>query len=94
MSSAIVCTGLSYALPAGTVLFDRLDLAIGPGRTGLIGANGTGKSTLLKLIAGELPPSRGSIKVSGEVGYLPQDLPLVAARRVEVPSGRSRRVSR
>jgi len=83
MFPSIVCTDLSYALPDGATVLDGLDLAIGPGRTGLIGVNGAGKSTLLKLIAGELRPTRGSVSVTGEVGYLPQNLPLDTGLRVE-----------
>src|SRR5580765_1052077 len=45
-------------------------------RIGLIGYNGTGKSTILKLLAGEYQPSRGTIERSREtsIGYLHQDL--------------------
>jgi len=45
-------------------------------RIGLIGYNGTGKSTLLKLLAGEMNPSGGSIEKSRgmQIGYLHQDL--------------------
>jgi len=45
-------------------------------RIGLIGYNGTGKSTLLKLLVGELKPSQGSIERSRGIsmGYLHQDL--------------------
>ncbi|QXJ20064.1 ABC-F family ATP-binding cassette domain-containing protein [Actinomadura graeca] len=82
MSFAIVCSGLSFAWPDGTVVLDGLDAAFGAGRTGLIGVNGSGKSTLLKLIAGELRPASGKIGVEGEVGYLPQNLPLDGARTV------------
>ncbi|MCU7787533.1 ATP-binding cassette domain-containing protein [Pyrobaculum sp. 3827-6] len=39
----------------------------------LIGPNGSGKSTLLKIITGVLKPERGSVKVEGVVGYLPQN---------------------
>ncbi len=51
---------------------------MGPGRTGLVAPDGTGKSTLLRLIAGELRPTRGSVTVSGTLGHLPQTLPLTA----------------
>jgi ATPase subunit of ABC transporter with duplicated ATPase domains len=73
---SIVGTALSFAWPDGTVVFDRLDLAIGPGRTGLIGTNGSGKTTLLRLITGELRPRAGVIRAAGDVGYLPQNLTL------------------
>jgi ATPase subunit of ABC transporter with duplicated ATPase domains len=79
---AVVCTGLSFAWPDGTVALDGLDLAFEAGRTGLIGRNGSGKSTLLRLIAGELAPSAGAVRASGEVGFLPQVLPLDTARTV------------
>src|SRR6185436_12056022 len=45
-------------------------------RIGLIGYNGTGKSTLLKLFAGEYQPSKGTVERSRgiSIGYLHQDL--------------------
>jgi ATPase subunit of ABC transporter with duplicated ATPase domains len=73
---SIVCADLSFSWPDDTPVLDGLNAAFGPGRTGLIGVNGSGKSTLLRLIAGELRPSAGSVTVTGEVGYLPQDLTL------------------
>src|SRR5690625_6766333 len=46
----------------GTTIFDDLTFTIGKGeRWGIIGRNGTGKTTLFRLLAGELEPSRGSI---------------------------------
>src|ERR1700759_1260591 len=50
---------------------------IQPGeRIGLIGYNGTGKSTLLKLLVGEYSPSEGTVERSRNtsIGYLHQDL--------------------
>ncbi|OLZ70379.1 ABC transporter [Streptomyces sp. IMTB 2501] len=87
MSSSLTCTSLSFAWPDGTAVFDGLDIAFGPGRTGLIGVNGSGKSTLLKLLAGELAPADGTVKVSGEVGYLPQNVTLDTALRVDQALG-------
>jgi ATP-binding cassette subfamily F protein 3 len=50
---------------------------IQPGdRVGLVGYNGTGKSTLLKVLVGEYTPSKGTVEKSKEttIGYLHQDL--------------------
>ncbi|PYF69423.1 ABC-F family ATP-binding cassette domain-containing protein [Pedobacter nutrimenti] len=58
-------------------LYDEANWHIKPGdRVGLIGANGTGKSTLLKIIVGEYAPSSGSVSMSKDlkIGYLNQDL--------------------
>lgn len=46
-------------------------------RVRIIGNNGAGKTTVLKLISGILQPSAGYIKVSGKVAYLNQDLSLL-----------------
>jgi len=57
------------------VLFSDLDLEIiGGERIGLIGDNGTGKSTLIKLITGEEQPDDGKLRMGPtvKVGYLPQ----------------------
>ena len=42
-------------------------------KIGLVGRNGAGKTTLTKILAGENPPSAGTIDRQGEIGYLPQD---------------------
>ncbi|MBO9675137.1 MAG: ABC-F family ATP-binding cassette domain-containing protein [Sphingobacteriaceae bacterium] len=58
-------------------LYDDANWHIKPGdRAGLIGANGTGKSTLLKIIVGEYAPTSGTVSMSKDlkIGYLNQDL--------------------
>ncbi|MEU7047942.1 ABC-F family ATP-binding cassette domain-containing protein [Streptomyces eurythermus] len=87
MSASLTCTSLSFAWPDGTPVFDGLDIAFGPGRTGLVGVNGSGKSTLLKLLAGELVPADGTVKATGEIGYLPQNVTLDTALRVDQALG-------
>lgn len=50
------------------LLFSHLDLTLAPGmRLGIVGANGTGKTTLLKLLAGELQPDKGTIKYADDI---------------------------
>ncbi|MGW5649202.1 ABC-F family ATP-binding cassette domain-containing protein [Saccharopolyspora sp. NPDC003752] len=85
--AAITCTELGYSWPDGSQVFDGLQAAFGPGRTGLIGLNGSGKSTLLKLVAGELAPTAGAVRVSGDVGYLPQNVALDTRMRVDEALG-------
>ena len=41
-------------------------LEVGPGITGLLGPNGAGKSTFMKLVTGQLKPSKGTLRVLGE----------------------------
>ncbi|MGE7432858.1 ABC-F family ATP-binding cassette domain-containing protein [Kitasatospora sp. NPDC001175] len=86
-TTAVLCTDLGFEWADGTVVLDGFHLAVGPGRTGLIGLNGAGKSTLLRLIAGELTPATGTVHISGEFGYLPQDLTLDTAQRVDEALG-------
>ncbi|BFV60049.1 ATP-binding cassette domain-containing protein [Kitasatospora sp. CMC57] len=86
-TSSIRCTDLGFEWPDGRSVLHDFQLVVGPGRTGLIGLNGAGKSTLLRLLAGELTPTAGSIRIGGELGYLPQDLTLDTAQRVDQALG-------
>lgn len=53
-------------------LFRDISPHFTPGWTGIVGANGTGKTTLLKLACGRLHPGRGSVQAAGRVVYCAQ----------------------
>jgi len=70
-------SNLTYRIGA-RVLLDSADVAINAGhRVGLVGRNGTGKTTLLRLITGELSPSEGNIDVPRRwrIGITSQEAP-------------------
>ena len=67
------------------VLFDQVDLQINAGdKACLLGRNGVGKSTLLKLFAGLSQPDKGSVEIQkgSIVSYLPQQVPMDLAGTV------------
>lgn len=72
MHAPVTLTSVAYATPDGTRLFSDLDLAFGPKRTGLVGRNGTGKTTLLRLVSGELQPLSGTVARPDRIGLLRQ----------------------
>src|SRR3954470_18388697 len=74
MPSFATLDGLSYKTPEGRSLFENLTLAFGAERTGLVGRNGVGKSTLIRLILGEVAPSAGGVAIRGRIGVLRQAL--------------------
>jgi ATP-binding cassette subfamily F protein 3 len=72
----IAINNLSYLI-GGRALYENASLHIKPkDKIGLIGLNGKGKSTLLRLIVGEFQPSSGEISKSKDcsIGFLNQDL--------------------
>lgn len=82
LQPSVVLTDVSFSWPDGTAALDHISAAFGTGRTGLVGANGTGKSTLLKLVTGELTPVAGTVTTNGAVDYLPQNLVLTTEATV------------
>ena len=64
---------VTHVLPDGRPLFDDVSFRVGEGaKTALIGANGTGKTTLLRIIAGDLKPVSGGAVVDGGLGVMRQ----------------------
>ncbi len=72
MSAAIILSGLTWSTPDGRPLFSNLDLSFDAERTGLVGRNGVGKTTLLQLLSADLQPQSGKILVGGSLGVLRQ----------------------
>jgi len=64
---------LSYALPDGRELLRDVSFRVGDGSiTALVGANGTGKTTLLRLLTGDLTVQSGTVAAQGGVGVMRQ----------------------
>lgn len=81
---------------AGRLVVEKIDLQLDRGTVlGLLGVNGAGKSTTLRMVCGVLAPSNGKVFVSGSdlrenpraaataIGYLPEQPPLYAELRVD-----------
>ncbi|RXR20512.1 ABC-F family ATP-binding cassette domain-containing protein [Flavobacterium amnicola] len=69
----------------GTYLFEEVTFRMGSGdRVGLVGKNGAGKSTMLKILAGDFKPDSGQIATEKEVriGFLRQDIDFEQGRTV------------
>jgi ATPase subunit of ABC transporter with duplicated ATPase domains len=72
---AIAVSDLSYAHPGGDMLFAGVSFRLTSGRhAGLVGANGVGKSTLMRIAAGLLEPLEGAVSIDGHVLYMAQDV--------------------
>ncbi len=74
MPAHIAVSDLSIATPDGRPLFTRLNLGFGAERTGLVGRNGVGKSTLLHVMSGNLLPQHGNVSAHGRLTVLRQAL--------------------
>lgn len=89
----LVLTNLTKAM-GGRILFQGIDLTLSPGmRLGVVGLNGSGKTTFLRLIAGELTPDKGTIKYADSVKIVYFDqhraqlAPDTTLRRALAPEG-------
>jgi macrolide transport system ATP-binding/permease protein len=80
---ALRALDVTFAYGDRTVL-DGVDLDVPPGhRVGLVGENGVGKSTLLRLLAGQQEPDRGSVVRPDDLGFLHQETPYPLSATVE-----------
>ncbi len=71
----VAVSNLAYAHPGGDLLFSEVTFRLAAGsHVGLVGANGVGKTTLLKILAGELSADDGEVGIGGRVAYMPQDI--------------------
>lgn len=69
----LILQNISYIHPNKELLFDTISFTVNTNeKIALIGNNGTGKSTLLKIIAGILQLSNGQVRCSSEPYYIPQ----------------------
>lgn len=75
----IALNGVSFQLPNTPIQFNNLSLSFDGLRYGLVGRNGIGKTTLLRLLAGQLTPDNGSIQHNSSVAYCPQNHNEIAA---------------
>lgn len=70
---SIIIKDLSYIHADKEVLFSHLNLSLNAGeKIALTGNNGCGKSTLMKILAGELLPTAGNVTCPGHLYYVPQ----------------------
>ena len=72
MQSIVTLRGVSFEFPNGRELFHNLNISLGARLTALVGPNGVGKTTLAKLLSGELEPSAGNLRRHGLLTFFPQ----------------------
>jgi ATPase subunit of ABC transporter with duplicated ATPase domains len=73
-TSFLTLEGVSFLLPIGETLFSGLNERFDQRLTGLVGRNGSGKTVLARLLAGQLQPTQGRCVRSGAVHYLAQQV--------------------
>jgi ATPase subunit of ABC transporter with duplicated ATPase domains len=82
---SIIISDLSFHYPNQQPLFSRVNFSVLPQeKVSIVGNNGVGKSTLLKLMAGFLAPAAGSIMATSEVYYIPQHTGLLHQSVAEI----------
>jgi ATPase subunit of ABC transporter with duplicated ATPase domains len=80
--SYVSASNLAYAHPGGSTLFEGVSFKIPPGaHVGVVGVNGVGKSTLFRVIIGELRADEGDVATGGQLAYMPQDVGVTGDQR-------------
>lgn len=72
MNIAITLRGVSFELSNGRELFQNLNLSLDVGLTALVGPNGVGKTTLARLISGDIEPTVGTVRRNTAVTFFAQ----------------------
>ncbi len=80
---SVTLSALGFRFPDGSTIFDDVSVSLSGHHVGIVGANGGGKSTLMRLIIGELTPTAGSVDRPPSVGYVPQDISMHRRRRID-----------
>ena len=71
--ASIQVSGLGWKLPSGVELFRDISFSVGNGeRVALVGANGIGKSSLLRILIGEQSATAGTVSIDGRLGVMRQ----------------------
>ena len=71
----VIVSELEWAPPGQDALFFDVAFTVSPGEhAALIGVNGAGKSTILRILGGELEPDEGSFSIGGTVLTMTQDV--------------------
>lgn len=71
--AVIDLSDVGYSLPGGWTLLERITFRVPEGHhAALVGANGVGKTTLLRVIAGLEEPDGGAVNAAGRVGFMRQ----------------------
>lgn len=72
MQSIITLSDVSFELENGRTLFQNISFSLEPKLTALVGPNGIGKTTLVKIIAGEYEATRGVVRCNTPISFIPQ----------------------
>jgi ATPase subunit of ABC transporter with duplicated ATPase domains len=93
MQNQLGCIDVGYRLPDGTPLIDSLTFSLGSLKTGIIGSNGIGKTTLLEILAGLRLPASGRVIREGRSAYLRQFEAIAPATEASAVLGVAKEIS-